>query len=93
MTAPQAATTEDLAGQLNALAADLQGLGLRTRTLPGRFPPCLTVTNPQVVHLSETIYAANARDGAPSFWWSWGDPIDAITNTEAAATKIARVLA
>jgi hypothetical protein len=93
MTAPQQATTEDLAGQLSTLAADLQELGLRTRPLPGRFPPCLTVTNPQVVHLSETIYAANARDGAPSFWWSWGDPIDAITNPEAAAARIARVLA
>lgn len=93
MTASQEATTEDLAGQLAALAAELDELGMRTRAVPGRFPPRLEVTNSQVAHLSEVIYAAKSRHGDPWFWWSWGERIDEISNTGAVAARIARVLA
>jgi hypothetical protein len=93
MGAFQEENGEDLARQLGVLAAGLQELGLRAKVTPGRFPPRLTVTNPQVAHLSEVIYAANGRDNGPCFWWSWREPIDVITNTEAVAAKIARVLA
>ncbi len=65
---------------------------MRTKPVPGRLPPRLKVTNAKVAHLSEVIYAAKARDGAPWFWWSWGERIDAISNTEAVAARISRVL-
>jgi hypothetical protein len=92
MSAPEEESAEDLAGQLSVLAGDLQELGLRVKAVPGRFPPRITVTNPQVAQLSEVIYAANGRDSGPCFWWSWREPIDTVTNTEAAAARIARVL-
>ncbi len=93
MSAPQEESAEELAGQLSVLASGLRELGLRVKVVPGRFPPRLTVTNPQVAQLSEVIYAAIGRDNDPCFWWSWQEPIDAIANTEAAAARIARVLA
>ncbi len=94
MTAPQEEEAgEDLAGQLGALAADLQELGFRAAIGPGRFPPRLTVSNPKVAQLSEVIYAANGRERGPCFWSSWKEPIGAIANTGAAAARIARVLA
>lgn len=92
MTEPSAASTDLLTEQLIVLAADLERLGLRARTLPGRQPPCLRVTNPQVAQLSEVIYAAKSRDGGTWFWWSWGERIDDITNAQAVASRIARVL-
>ena len=82
MTAPQEATAEDLTEQLDALATHLERLGLRTRTLPGHF-----------AHLSEIIYAANGHQSGAAFWWSWCEPIGAITTAEAVAARIARVLA
>jgi hypothetical protein len=93
MSASREEFAEDLAGQLGVLAVGLQELGLRVKVVSGRLPPRLTVTNPQVGQLSEVIYAANGRDSGPCFWWSWREPIDAITNTDAVAARIARVLA
>lgn len=92
MSAPNEESAADLVGQLGVLATGLQELGLRVKVVPGRLPPRITVTNPKVAQLSEVIYATNGRDGGPCFWWSWGEAIDAITNTEAAAARIARVL-
>src|SRR5215472_16003346 len=92
MTSP-AAVTADLAGQLAVLARALEALGLETKALTGSRRPGLQVTNPKFTWLSEVIYAARSRDGQAWCWWSWGEQIDAITNTRAAASVIARVLA
>jgi hypothetical protein len=92
MTACQTATTADLTNSLDALAANLEGLGLTTKVVPGSTPPRLKVTNPQVTQLTETVVATGGRDGSLSFWWSWGERIDAITETQAVAARIARVL-
>jgi hypothetical protein len=53
----------------------------------GGQPPRLTVTN-RHAQLGEDIYADEA-----SYWWPWGQPIAAIGNPKAAASKVAAVLA
>lgn len=49
--------------------------------------PYLAVSS-RHAQLSEVIYA-----NANSYWWPWGQPIAAVGNPQAAASKISHVLA
>jgi hypothetical protein len=75
---------------LEALGAELDSLGLRTRLLiqAGRVP-ALHVASPAASQLSEQVCAA-PRDGTWMFWWSWAEPIAAAAPE--AAALISRVL-
>jgi hypothetical protein len=79
---------------LESLAEELARRGLRTRlmTPQGRIPS-LHVVNPAASVLAEDIYAGRGQDGVWWFWWSWAERIGASEDLEAAATRIARVLA
>jgi hypothetical protein len=48
--------------------------------------PCLTIAC-RHARMSEKIYAAHGW-----YWWSWGERISPITESDVAAGKIARVL-
>jgi hypothetical protein len=80
--------------QLEGLAAELDGRGLRTRLVapPGRLPS-LHVVNPAAAALAEDVYAGPGRDGEWWFWWSWAERIAASTDLAAAAGRISHVLA
>jgi hypothetical protein len=75
------AALEDLALELAA-----RGLTAQVVTPAGR-RPWLEVRNPQAAILSELVVA----DGS-SFWWSWAEPITAVTDVTGAADKLALVL-
>lgn len=92
MTAQEAVAAEELLAQLVTLGASLEARGFRAKAVTGRQPPRLQVTHRQVAHLSETIYAGRARDGGTWFWWSWGERIGTINETQKVAALIARVL-
>jgi hypothetical protein len=79
---------------LESLAEALARRGLRTRLMApqGRIPS-LHVVNPAASVLAEDIYAGRGQDGVWWFWWSWAERIGASEDLEAAATRIARVLA
>jgi hypothetical protein len=91
---PQAAvmTIEDAVSRLEALGAELAGLGWPSRVVsqPGRLPH-LHVANPEpgAAALSEDVYCAPRVDELV-FWWSWAEPIAA--EPADAAAIIARVL-
>src|SRR5579875_928966 len=59
---------------------------------PGR-APCLHVVNPATVALAEDIYTGRDGDGCWWYWWPWAEPIAPGTDPEAAAARIAHVLA
>jgi hypothetical protein len=79
---------------LESLAEALARRGLRTRLMmpQGRIPS-LHVVNPAASVLAEDIYAGRGQDGTWWFWWSWAERIGESDDLEAAATRIARVLA
>ena len=78
--------------QLEALAAELAERNFETRVTSDGGAPCLSVVNPAVISLHETIAVGSADDGVWWFWWSWGDRIAHITDVETAAFKVAYVL-
>jgi hypothetical protein len=78
--------------QLDALAEDLASRGFDTHVIRDGGRARVSVAHRDVSQLSETIYAAAARDGRWWFWWSWGDRVARITAVETAAFKIAYVL-
>lgn len=77
---PQAALA-NLAAEFNDQDFDI------TLNPAEEYPPSMTVSN-RHAQLSETIYADEQ-----SFWWPWAQPIAALGNPKAAATKISYVLA
>jgi hypothetical protein len=79
---------------LESLADALTQRGLRTRLIapPGRIPS-LHVVNPAASVLAEDIYAGQSQDGTWWFWWSWAERIGVSEDTDAAAARIAIVLA
>jgi hypothetical protein len=81
-------TRQSRHADLRRLAAELTVLGFQAtlRTPVGK-QPYLQVTNPQVVLLTERIFAE-----AGSFWWSWIEPITDREHVIEAALVIARVL-
>jgi hypothetical protein len=91
---PQAATTtiDDAVSRLEALGAELAGLGWQSRLVsqPGRLPH-LHVANPEpgASALSEDIFCAPRGDEL-GYWWSWAEWIG-VDPAEAAAI-IVRVL-
>jgi hypothetical protein len=79
---------------LEDLADALTQRGLRTRLIaPAGRIPSLHVVNPAASALAEDIYAGRGQDGTWWFWWSWAERISASEDTEAAAARIAIVLA
>lgn len=92
MGAADADPAGDVAGQLEALAADLTGRGFDAHVIHDGGRARVSVAHRSVSQLSEYIYAAPTRDGRCWFWWSWGDRIAQITEVETAAFKIAYVL-
>jgi hypothetical protein len=95
---PAPAEPQDLSAQgtayLEGLAEALARRGLRTRLVapPGRIPS-LHVVNPLASALAEDIYAGRGQDGTWWFWWSWAERIGASEELDAAAARIAVVLA
>jgi hypothetical protein len=87
------AATAHVAGQLETLAVALSGRGFATTMVTGRQYLCINVVNRAETRLREDIYAAPGKDGSWWFWWSWADRITPITDIDAAAAKIAHVLA
>ncbi len=79
---------------LERLAEALAQRGLKTRLMApkGRIPS-LHVVNPAASVLAEDIYAGRGQDGTWWFWWSWAERIGESEDLDAAATRIARVLA
>jgi hypothetical protein len=79
---------------LDHLADALTRRGLRARLVApqGRIPS-LHVVNPMAPALAEDIYAGCGQDRTWWFWWSWAERIGASEDTEAAAARIAIVLA
>lgn len=63
-----------------------QGLPATVLTPQGR-RPCVQAKSPQSSMLREDVYAESGW-----FWWSWADRLAPVTDVEAAARKIARVL-
>jgi hypothetical protein len=76
---------DDLAGDL-----DRRGFSVRVLTADGKLR--LLVQNRLISHLSDSVYAAPAEDGAWWLWWSWADQLAPIDEIESAAFKIAYVL-
>ncbi len=79
--------------QLEALATDLGARGFATTLVTGGRHPRLTVVNRQAGQLTEDIYAAPGDDARCWFWWSWAERIASAGDVDAAAFKIAHVLA
>lgn len=88
--APALACTD----QLDRLAAALAVHGMTTHlvTPPGRVPS-LRVVNEAAPALAEDVYAGCGEDGSWWFWWSWAERIAAAADLDAAAARIAHVLA
>ena len=79
---------------LESLAEALAQRGLRTRLIaPQGRTPSLHVVNPSASVLAEDIYAGRGQDGTWWFWWSWAERIGRSADLDAAAARIARVLA
>jgi hypothetical protein len=79
---------------LEGLAGALARRGLRTRLVaPQGRVPSLHVVNPLASALAEDIYAGKSRDGTWWFWWSWAERIGESNDLDAAAARIATVLA
>ena len=80
--------------QLDRLAAALARPGMTTHLMapPGRVPS-LRVVNEAAPALAEDVYAGCCEDGSWWFWWSWAERIAAATDLDAAAARIAHVLA
>lgn len=79
---------EDPAAALGRLAAELTARGYRTPVLtPHGRPPSLTVSNPAVPRMAETVMAEGGW-----FWWPWADRIGPVSDVRAAADRVARVL-
>jgi hypothetical protein len=78
--------------KLEELADDLGGRGFATTLVTGVGHPSLTVVHRLATHLSESIYAAPAKDSSWWLWWSWAERIAPVSETSAAAAKIAHVL-
>jgi hypothetical protein len=78
--------------QLEALARELAERNFETRVTSDGGTPSLSVINPAVRSLRETIAVAPADDGVWWFWWSRGDRIARVTDVETAAFKVAYVL-
>jgi hypothetical protein len=79
---------EDPAVALEKLAAELAARGYRTPVLtPYGRPPSLVVSNPAAPRMTETVMAEGG-----SFWWPWADRIGPVSDVNAAAERVARVL-
>jgi hypothetical protein len=91
---PQVPPAQQGTAYLETLADTLTRRGLRTRLVApqGRIPS-LHVVNPAVSALAEDIYAGKGQDGVWWFWWSWAERIGASEDMDAAAARIAMVLA
>lgn len=87
-------SSEQGTAYLEGLADALTQRGLRARLMApqGRIPS-LHVVNPLASVLAEDIYAGRGQDGRWWFWWSWAERIGESEDLEAAASRIARVLA
>jgi len=82
------ASDEDPAMALEKLAAELAARGYRTPALSARGrPPSLTVANPAVPMLTETVMIEGGW-----YWWPWADRIAPLGDVTAAADRIVRVL-
>jgi len=79
--------------RLAALADDLAERGFATQIKKVDRGLRLHVVNRTVRQLSEDVWAGPTVDGLWWFWWSWGEPIAGIDHVDAAALKIAHVLA
>lgn len=78
---------------LHELQRALEPVGFGTRmNRPTSMPPSLTVTNPAVTQMNETIRCAH-HDGELWFFYSFGEPICPARDTERAAKEIGRVIA
>ncbi len=80
--------------RLEALAAALSRHGMSAHLLapPGRVPSLCTVS-PSAPALAEDVYAGCCEDGSWWFWWSWAERIADASDLDAAAARIAHVLA
>ena len=80
--------------QLDRLAAALARHAMTVHLMapPGRVPS-LRVVNEGAPALAEDLYAGCSQDGSWWFWWSWAERIAAATDLDAAAARIAHVLA
>jgi hypothetical protein len=78
---------------LESLGEKLRGRGFMIQIMePRNSPPSLRVVNPGASALVETILAERATDGW-WYWWSWAERIAVVEDAEAAAARIAHVLA
>jgi hypothetical protein len=78
--------------KLEELADDLGARGFATTLVTGGGHPSLTVVHRLATHLSESIYAAPAKDNSWWLWWSWAERIAPVGETGTAAAKITHVL-
>jgi hypothetical protein len=80
--------------QLEKLAAELgeRGFNARLHLNEGR-PTFLKVINTVAPVLTEQVLTAPQEDGALWFWFPWPEAITPITEVQAAADRIERVLA
>ena len=92
MTASGQEAAREAAGQLEALANDLEARGFAARLVNSGEHMGIRVAHRVVSQLSETVYAGPAGDGTWWFWWSWGDQIAPVSDAQTAAFKIAYVL-
>ena len=92
MNASGEGAAREAAGQLEALAKDLEVRGFAARLVNSGGRMGIRVTHRVVSQLSETVYAGTSGDGTWWFWWSWGDQIVPVSGVQTAAFKIAYVL-
>ena len=83
---------EQAVSKLEALADDLGGRGFATTLVTGGGHPSLTVVHRIATHMSESIYAAPAKDSSWWLWWSWAERIAPVGETGTGAAKIVHVL-
>jgi hypothetical protein len=93
MTALGTAALQKAGERLGALAGGLSRHGFATHIVTTEKGPFLRVTNRTMTSLSEDVRAASAGDGSWWFWWSWAERISSTDEVDAAAVKIASVLA
>jgi hypothetical protein len=77
---------------LDDLAVDLDRRGFSVQVFRADGKLRMAVQNRSISHLSDSVYAAPAEDGAWWLWWSWADRLAPIDEIESAAFKIAYVL-
>jgi hypothetical protein len=92
MTVSGEDVAREAAGQLEALAKDLEPRGFAVRLVNVGEYAGIRVAHRVVSQLSETVHAGPAGDGRWWFWWSWADPIAPVSDVQTAAFKIAYVL-